>query len=313
MKTHQVIIRSYAEHDAEPIEALLQASWSHDPTLLAIYRGSHRDWHSDLLIRRTLVAAVDDTLAGVGTLFESTIHPRMLFVTLNVASGWQRRGIGSQLWTALTALSDERSWIAKMTRRDQAGMSFLLKRGFRPLVRTLTGILAPAAPAVQAWSGSLSISVPGYQILSGDDAPATRGEIALLHAAIYRQSHGWNPPIVESMDVAIAHYCGPNVISGSQFCVYRDEQLVGAANLITNPFQPDGDEAYLVNLGVVDLPPDAAEALTSALIRRSLDFAAERGLLVRFEADDPHQPFQDLLLHAPANEVDHDFTIMGSG
>lgn len=303
MRRFDVTIRPCADRDLEAIAALVEASWSHDATLSAIYTQSHRVWQSNGLIRHTLVATVDDTLVGVGTLFESTIHPRMLFVTLNVAPGWQRRGLGSQLWAALVAMGDERPWIAKMTRRDQAGMSFLHQRGFKPLVSTLTGLLDPAAPDVQAWIAGLPREAPDYQILGFEDASATLEEVALVHAAIYRQAHAWNPPIEESVAGAIAHYCGPNVLAGSQLCVYHDEQLVGAANLIRHPFEPESGEAYLVNLGVVDLPTADADPLTDALIRRSLLFAAERGLHVRFEADDPHQPFQSRLLQAPASEV----------
>lgn len=312
MDRFEVIVRPCEEHDLEAIAGLVASSWSHDPTLLAIYKQSHRVWQSDSLIRHTLIATVDGALVGVGTLFESTIHPRMLFITLNVASGWQRRGIGARLWMALESLGDARPWIAKMTRRDLAGMSFLLKRGFKPQVRTLTGLLDPAEPTVQAWLLDLPSAAPDYQIIGIDDAPAARAEVALVHAAIYRQAHEWNPPVEESVDAAIAHYCGPNVIAGSQLCVYQGGLLVGAANLIEHPFQAESGEAYLVNLGVVDLPPTAAGMLTGALVRRSLEFAAERGLCVRFEADDPHQPFQALMLHAPASEVDHDFTIMSS-
>lgn len=312
MDRFEAIVRPCEEHDLEAIAGLIASSWSHDLTLLAIYTQSHRVWQSDSLIRRTLVATVDGALVGVGTLFESTIHPRMLFVTLNVASGWQRRGLGSRLWAALEALGDDRPWIAKTTRRDPAGMSFLLKRGFEPRVRTLTGLLDPAEPAVKTWLLDLPSAAPDYQITGIENAPATRAAVALVHAAIYRQAHEWNPPVEESLDAAIAHYCGPNVIEGSQLCVYQGDRLVGAANLIEHPFQPESGEAYLVNLGVVDLPPVAADALTGALIRRSLEFAAKRGLCVRFEADDPHQPFQAWMLHAPASEVDHDFTIMSS-
>ncbi|HEY0603661.1 MAG TPA: GNAT family N-acetyltransferase [Herpetosiphonaceae bacterium] len=312
MQQFKITIRPCAEHDLEAIAALVKASWSHDATISTIYKQSHRVWPSSGLIRHTLVATVDDSLVGVGTLFESTIHPRMLFVTLNVAPGWQRRGIGSQIWSALEALGDRRPWIAKMTRRDQAGMSFLQKRSFKPLVSTLHGLLDPAATAVQAWIASLPQAAPNYRIINFEDAPATREEVALVHAAIYRQAHEWNPPIEESVDGALAHYCGPNVLAGSQLCVYRGQQLVGAANLIVHPFEPESGEAYLVNLGVVDLPTADADTLTGALIRRSLSFAAARGLRVRFEADDPHQPFQSWLLHAPATEVDHEFTIMGN-
>lgn len=312
MRRFETTIRPCRERDLEEIAALVEASWSHDATMSAIYKQSHRVWPAVPLIRQTLVATVDDTLVGVGTLFESTIHPRMLFVTLNVTPGRQRRGIGSQMWEMLEALGDERPWIAKMTRRDQAGMNFLQKRGFRPLVSTLTGLLDPAAPAVQAWLTGLPQAASGYQIVSFEDTPADREEIALAHAAIYRQAHEWNPPIEESVNGALAHYCGPNVLAGSQICVYHGEQLVGGTHLIVHPFEPESGEAYLVNLGVVDLPPNDAYRLTGALIRRSLLFAAERGLRVRFEADNSHQPFQSWLLHAPAAQVDHDFTIMSS-
>jgi GNAT superfamily N-acetyltransferase len=313
MQRFEVTIRPCEERDLASIVALVGASWSHDATISAIYKQSHRVWPARPLIRHTFVATVSDALVGVGTLFESTIHPRMLFVTLNVATGWQRRGIGAQLWATLETLGDERPWIAKMTRQDQAGMNFLHKRGFKPLVSTLTGLLDTAAPNVQAWIAGLPHETPDYQILGFEDAPATREEVALVHAAIYREAHEWNPPIEESVEGAIAHYCGPNVLAGSQLCVYRDERLVGAANLILHPFEPESGEAYLVNLGVVDLPTADADTLTGALIRRSLLFAAERGLRVRFEADDPHQPFQSWLLQAPASQVDHDFTIMGNG
>lgn len=312
MQRFETTIRPCEERDLQAIAALVAASWSHDATISQIYKQSHRAWPSSRLIRHTLVATVSDELVGVGTLFESTIHPRMLFVTLNVATGRQRRGIGSQLWAMLEALGDERPWIAKMTRRDHAGMSFLQKRGFKPLVSTLHGLLDPAAPAVQSWIDGLPREVPGYRIVSFEDAPAAREAVALVHAAIYRQAHKWNPPIQERVEGALAHYCGPNVLAGSQLCAYHGKQLVGVANLIVHPFEPESGAAYLVNLGVVDLPPADAHTLTGALIRRSLSFAAEHGLRVRFEADDPHQPFQSWLLHAPAAEIDHDFTIMGN-
>lgn len=312
MQQSELTIRPCVEQDLPAIAALIEALWPHDATMRVIYTQSHRVWPGSALIRQTLVATVDGALVGVGTLFESTIHPRMLFITLNVASAWQRRGIGSRIWAALEALSDNRPWIAKMTRHDPAGMSFLHKRGFKPLVSTLHGLLDPAAPAVRSWIASLPIAVPGYQIIEFEDAPAKTADVALVHAAIYRQAHEWNPPIEERVEGAIAHYCGPNVIAGSQLCVYRDGQLVGAANLIAHPFEPESGEAYLINLGVVALPAADADLLTGALIRRALEFAAARGLRVRFEADDPHQPFQSWLLHAPADEVDHDFTIMSS-
>jgi GNAT superfamily N-acetyltransferase len=308
-------IRPFAEQDAVPVAALLDTLWSHDPTMLALYRQMHRDWQAKSLIRRTLVAELEAVIVGVATLFESTIHPCTLFATINVATAWQRRGIGSRLFRGLELLGDQRPWLVKITRRDQAGVSFWQKRGFYPAVNTLTGVLDPSRAEVQRWMSELPAVVAGYQIMPFDPATSTvsQADVALIHAAIYRRSHSWNPPIVEDAEAALARFCGPGLIPGSQFCVWRDQQLVGAAHLIANPFTPNPNEAYLVQLGVVDLPPIDTHALTGALIRRSLAFAVSQDLYVRFEADDADQPVYAWLRSAPASEVDDDFMVMISG
>lgn len=56
-----------------------------------------------------------------------------------------------------------------------------------------------------------------------------------------------------------------------------------------------------------------AHEITAALIRRSLEFAADRGLRVCFEADDTYVPHRTLFERAPAIEVDRDFAIMANG
>lgn len=99
-------------------------------------------WGTSHLIRLTLVACADDPVIGAGTLFESTIHPRWLFVIMNVTPAWQRRDVGTRLYSALADLADACPWQAKMTRRDQAGGAFLIRRGFRPVVQILTLTLA---------------------------------------------------------------------------------------------------------------------------------------------------------------------------
>ncbi len=307
-----IVIRLFEAADAAPIEALLRTLWAHDPTMLALYQGMHRDWQTEALIRRTLVAVVDGGVVGAGTIFESTIHPRMLMVTINVAASWQRQGIGTQVYRALESLGDGRPWFVKATRRDHAAMAFLHQHGFRPVIGTRMGLLDPRHVAVHDWIAALPSAIPDYQVLRFDDprSTASLADIALVHAAIYRQSHGWNPPVVEQVAESVARYCGPNVIAGSHICVYHQNRIVGAANMIANPFQPDPAEAYLVNIGVVELSDPDARNVTGMLIRRSLEFAADHRLYVRFEADDTHQPFQSLLMNAPATAVDHDFVIM---
>jgi GNAT superfamily N-acetyltransferase len=306
-------IRPYAEQDTAHVTVLLEATWSHDPTMLAIYRQMHRDWPAGSSIRRTLVAEHEAAIVGVATLFESTIHPCTLFAAINVAAGWQRQGIGSRLFHELERLGDHRPWLVKITLRDQAGVSFCQKRGFYRAISTLTGVLDPCHAAVQRWISTLPDVLPGYQIAPFDADTISLADVALLHAAIYRQAHRWNPPVVEQTAAALKRFCGPGVIEGSECCVWRDQQLVGAGHLITHPFQPDSDEAYLVQLGVVDLPPPDTHALIGALVRCLLAFAAEQGLSVRFEADDADQPLYALLIDAPATAVDRDFMAMLNG
>ena len=306
-------IRPFREQDSAPVAALLNTLWSHDPTMLAIYRQMHRAWPAGPLIRRALVAELAGAIVGAATLFESTIHPCTLFAAINVATDRQRQGIGSLLFRGLELLGDRRPWLVKITRRDQPGVSFCQKRGFYAVVNTLTGVLDPSRAAVQHWISALPAAVPGYEIVPFDAATASLADLALIHAAIYRQAHRWNPPVVEQADAALARFCGPGLIDGSQLCVWRDHQLVGAANLIANPFQPDPNEAYLVQLGVVDLPPSDTHALAGALIRRALAFAAEQSLYARFEVDDADQPLYAWLRHAPAAAVDHDFMAMVNG
>lgn len=307
-------LRAFADDDAEPVEQLLQALWGHDPTMHSVYR-FHRVWPAHAgLIRKSLVASRDGTMCGVGTIFESTLHPARLFLVINVASTWQRQGVGSVLYDALTALGDGRPWLVKATRRDAAGWSFLTRRGYCPLVTTRLGVPDPSLPAVQAWMATLPREVAGYRICQFDEHPddAELTTVAQVHAAVYRQFHQWNPPVAESDERALAHYCGPTVLAGSHLCVYQGDRLVGAANLFRDPARPTAAEGYLVHLGVIAHDSQDDQLLTAALIRRCLEWAETNGLRVRFEADDTYVPHRAVLAAAPADERDDDFVLFGS-
>jgi hypothetical protein len=58
--------------------------------MLEVY-SIHRIWQTPELLRRTLVAEQAGVLVGVGTMFESTIHPLRLALVINVAEGWRRQ------------------------------------------------------------------------------------------------------------------------------------------------------------------------------------------------------------------------------
>lgn len=307
------MVRRFEASDAEPVEVLLEQIWEHEPMMLMVY-SVHRAWPpGGPLIRETLVATVAGEVRGAATLIESTLHPKMLWAAINVAPSWQRRGLGSALYDALLSVSDERPWLVKLTLRDEAGTSFLEKRGFYSprSVRSIMGVLDPRKESVQGWLERLPRDVPGYTFLSLDDPdnPATLEDVARVQASVYRQYHAWNPPVEEPLDRALAHYCGPTVLAGSNLCVFEGETLVGVANLFRHPPESEVGEAYLAHIGVVGRERPQVQELTAALVRRSLEWAQTAGFRVRFEADEAYAPHHALYQSAPADSVDRDFAI----
>ncbi|MEO8289071.1 MAG: GNAT family N-acetyltransferase [Chloroflexota bacterium] len=314
--SNDIEIRPFQQVDAIAVEQILQQLWGHDPTHLSLYR-QHRDWQADPssagLARHTLVAVEGSTVVGAGTLFESTLHPRMHLLVINVAQEWQRRGIGTKLYDALYLLSSDRQWCAKMTQCDPAGMSFLAKRGWYGLVGTLTGLLDPQAEAVAKWMRSLPASIEGCCIVtfSEPDCPATLDEMASIHVHLYTEAHYWNPPSQALASSAQTIFCD-GAIKGSELLAYAGGDLVGAANLITSPFDPASGEAYMVWLGVLERELHRNPDLPAALIRRMLEFAARRNLRVRFEVDSTRHPEREILQSSPAIELDNDSLFMVS-
>jgi hypothetical protein len=235
----------------------------------------------------------------------------MLWAAINVSPTWQNRGVGSALYKRLVDLSDGRPWLVKLTLRDTAGTSFLQKRGFyNPRDRSIMGVLDPQKVAVQQWLEHLPYEVAGFTFLPLDDQsnPATLEDVARIQAQVYAQYHTWNPPVEESVEAAIAHYCGSNVLEGSHLCVFEGEKLIGAANLFQSSLG-DASEVYLAHIGIFSRDRPNIEELTAALIRRTVEWAAKRDLRVRFEANQEYAPHKAIYLTAPADDVDRDFAI----
>lgn len=309
-------IRPYEAEDAGAVAELMDAVWGHDPEMRAIY-DFHRDWQAvpTSLIRQTLVALSEERVIGVGTIFESTFSPAMLFLNIHVLPEWQRQGVGSLLYDELIALGDGRAHVVKITRKDAAGVSFLEKRGYSPVIETLRGVLDPSLPDVKEWMGKRPTESQGFVVVSVDapDCKATPLEVAMMHFQVYKQYHAWSPPAEPSEERVLAWFMGEDVVPGTSLCAYLDGELVGAANLIKTPFATDGPEAYMVWVGVLESAVADAVESTAILIRRLLEIAGEAGLRVRFEADGSYVPHRKILDAAPAVEVDRDFMAMSDG
>jgi hypothetical protein len=148
-------------------------------------------------------------------------------------------------------------------------------------------------------------SMDGFHI---EACPAeSLSEAAMVLAQVYTQFHQWNPPAPFSPERAQEIFCGEAMIPNSLLVMMKGDQMIGAANLMHNPSQPEANEGYLVHVGVIG---ETDDALAAALIRRSIELAAARGLKVRFEADDTYQPHRALFEAAPAEDVDRDFGIL---
>lgn len=306
-------LRPFAPDDAEGVEALVHALWDHDPAMIAIYN-FHRDWRDAApLIRHTLIATVADEVVAAGTIFESMLHPLRLFLAINVVARWQRQGIGSALYGTLATFGDDRPWVVKATKRDLATMNFLERRGFRQIMSSLTGVIDPRADNVREWLASLPREVPGYTLISFDDPAcrATPDEVAQVLAEIYTQFHQWNPPSTIGLE-RIRELLVSGTIPGSMFCVFAGDRLIGASNLfVDNEYHINPNEANISSFGMIGL--DQPPALTAALLRRSIEFAGECGLLLRFEADESYVPHRGLFETAPTIAIDRDFVAMSNG
>jgi GNAT superfamily N-acetyltransferase len=306
-----IVIRPAQEVDIDAVNHIRHRLWQHDPVMLLSY-----DWHrvwppASGLIRKTLIATHQETICGAGTVFESTFHPLRLYLVINVASEWQRRGVGSALFHALASLGDGRGWLVKATLRDTAGCGFLSKHGFRPIMRSRMGLIDPRDHATQAWLSNFPKDVDGFHFQRWQSADSkTLIDAARVHAAVYRRYHSYNPPIEVSDERALELYCGPTVFKDSHLFVYKEGVMVGAANLFREAAHQAADECYLVNVGANTAQAAITCDLTAALIRRSIEWAGAQGTNVRFEVDDAYIPHCEIFESAPALEIDRDFVLM---
>lgn len=309
-------IRAFQSGDESPVAGILHELWGRDPEMLHIY-DHHKDWQDPptSLIRRTLVAESDASVVGMGTIFESTYSPHVLFLSIHVAPAFQRRGIGGSLFDRLVALGDSRPHTVKMKRTDGAGMSFLEKRGFSVAVDSLTGVIDLASEEAHRWIATLPSEANGLNIVSLGDptCAATPLDLAWAQYHVYAQYHEWSPPAVPGDERVLQWFVG-DAIEGTNLCAFRNGELVGGGNLIATPFNPaNGAEAYMVWVGVLESASCDTPQATGALIRRLLEKAARLGLRVRFESDSTYRPHRKILETAPILERSNDFCAMMDG
>jgi GNAT superfamily N-acetyltransferase len=305
--------REMTPEDHEQVDRLVQSSWGNNVLMLSQYRVHRGDWPVVERPKRTsLVVCPESEIVGVGTVFESTLHPRMYLVAINVSRAWQRQGVGSCLYSALAHEASDKPWMVKLSRGDQAGRQFLQKRGFTEVADTWMGVLDPTEAATQVWLADLPGAVNGFEVLPLTECAATvtREQFAHELAQVYAQHHQWNPPSTWPPERVLEVFAGSATIAGSELCLLKDGRLIGAGVLFRDKEVSAPNEAYLVHVGVVDQPPVAAARLTHLLIRHEIEIAGRLKMRVRFEADREYIPHRQAFSSAPLVEVNHELYVM---
>lgn len=312
MNTPAIHVRPMAVADHAAVNSILDELWGANALMLAQYRWHRGDWPvTPGLLRMTLVAERQRTVVGAATIFESTLHPALYIVLINVAPAWQGQGIGTALYDALAQRAADRPWMVKVSANDQRSIRFLERRGFRYATSSLIGVLDPASDSVQRWMHELPSDLSGVRIAALDeqDAPS-RLALARMLYQLYAQYHRWNPPSDWTDERVLEIFLGPNTIVGSELWLLEGKTPIGAAVLFHEESLAQPDEAYLVHLGVLESQQRDVQPLTALLVRRELELAAMRRLRVRFEADDDYEPQRALYEAAPANQVSRELCVM---
>lgn len=270
-------IRPFDPAELAAVTRLVAACWPDDPTMRELH-GIHGRG------TRTLVAMDDDEVVGAATVREGRFHPTRTELVVTVDPARRRRGIASALLAPLAERAD-RPFLARTRPGDEGGQSFLRAHGFRVVMRNRVALVDPMPP--------LTTDERGLEVRAGD-MPAEEAAEAIEKQ--YRVEHSlWAPAGEWSLKESVEVFCGPFWVRDSTVAAYRNGDLVGISVLYGEPIAQGPDELYLSHTGPLDLADPDADRITRALVARQLAFAGNRGVRVRFEADEANAPLWLLL------------------
>lgn len=306
-------IRQMTGEDQDRVTQIVDELWGHNKLIRSQYELHRADWvETRALLRTTVVVENSDAIVGVGTIFESSLHPAMYIALVNVRRSWQRRGVGAALYNHLADLASDKPWMIKVCDGDTQSVTFLEKRGFQYATSSFIGVIDPRQPTAAMWLQEFPESPAGFHVVSDRERPEglTRLDLGTMLYRVYAQYHQWNPPGKWPEERIEEVFLGPNTIAGSELWAMDGERPIGAAVLFREDKYSRPDEAHLVHVGVVGQDFERERVLTAQLIRRELEIAAEMGLRVRFEADDEYRPHRALYEASPAREMNRDLQVM---
>lgn len=300
-----MLIRAWTAADQTSVSDLVRSvAADHDcaathATIHGTYQNSLHPFH------RTLMALDQYGLSGVGTLWENTLHPARWRVTLHGQQAfWTHGGAGTMLDHLRALRPDSRPLQAAASDHDDVSCGFWQRQGFSQLMRTRSGVLhpgiVPASVMADIDSATQRIIATGYRLVTltdlGDEE-SDRRRWARLHAAIYEQSHQWNPVRALTDEEACDLFLDPDeVLPESMIMALQGEHLAAVSSLRRR----EGEAA--VDLGWVGVLPRYAQQqddLIYSLVGECLHDAASTNRPVMVEVDEANATLWELMQRLP--------------
>lgn len=220
--------------------------------------------------RFTLVAERAGAPIGVVVVWASRWHPQRLWISVEVAAAYRRKGIGTALVEAARArcCSDGRPLRAKVLARSAAA-AFASAQGFK-LIQCSRTFRLEAAPC----------NASGDHLV---DMPAPPRSAAGAFREFYLSSHGWDPPgLISIDDILTTHVneaattivvCSPVGEPLAVGCLYEDDGELTLSGGPTDPTDPRADSAIATLLDAAPRPllvevDDSVPALRRAVDHR---------------------------------------------
>lgn len=148
---------------------------------------------------RTLVAEHQGIPVAAGTVYESSLHNRHLWVYVEVAEDHRRQGLGSELLRRLRAAASEAPSGVKSLRAkvisDSGGRQFASAQGFETVQHIDTvRVEAGGVPPVP-----LRVDEDDRPTQAVEDSATGSVELTQAFWEFYRRSHQWDPPAEQSI------------------------------------------------------------------------------------------------------------------
>ncbi|MFC5597325.1 GNAT family N-acetyltransferase [Deinococcus cellulosilyticus] len=251
--------------DEPQIQQLIEEVWHGDSDVLPYFRRSgSTQFH--------VVFETAGKIAGYGSLTECTLHPVPFYVGLHVHPAHRRQGVGHGLLVTLLQKNggfQGRPLQSATYRHLPEGIQALQHLGFHETLST--------------WTGELQIReimdrIPppeGFQLGSlADLGQEWVPVLTALHQQIYLNSHGHNPSVLSSAEVAQARFMGGDLISKLMWVAMHNDQPRALGSFRATD---DQDLLEMGWFGSAGLDPELEEALLLSIFSHAAWQAHQMG------------------------------------